>query len=176
MTADPPSAPRASVEVERTYDVDLDLAVPDLQGLPGVARVSEPEELRLEAVYVDTPDLRLRAAGITLRHRTGGTDDGWTLKLPAGDDREEVTVDAGPGPVPEALAALVRAHVRRRPLAPVVTLSTRRIVRRLLDDSGQPLAEIADDTVTGRVLPEAPEQRGCARGAGRARGCRPRGR
>ena len=38
----------------------------------------------LEAVYYDTPNLRLLAEGVTLRRRTGGEDAGWHLKLPVG--------------------------------------------------------------------------------------------
>ena len=39
---------------------------------------------RLAATYFDTADLRLAAAGLTLRRRTGGDDAGWHLKVPAG--------------------------------------------------------------------------------------------
>lgn len=146
-----------SVEVERKYDVPAQADVPDLAGLPGVDAVTEVEEHALEATYYDTPDLRLRAAAITLRSRSGGVDAGWHLKLPAGADREELTLPPAPGPVPEQLQALVRARVRRSELAPVARLSTRRRVRRLLDASGRALAEVADDAVTGRPLPAGDE-------------------
>ena len=146
-------APRTSVEVERKYDVDdLELAPPQLDGLPAVDAVTPAEEHRLEAVYYDTADGRLRAAGVTLRHRTGGTDAGWHLKLPAGRGREEITVQGDPGEPPPALTSLVRSRVRDERLAPVATISTRRVVQRLLDPAGRPLAELADDTVTGRRL------------------------
>ncbi len=147
---------RSSLEVEAKYDVEPDAALPELTGLPGVAAATSDEFL-LEAVYFDTDDLRLRAASITLRHRTGGTDAGWHLKLPAGKAREEVTVDAGPGQVPPQLAALVRSRVRERALVPVASLSTRRVARRLLASDGTPLAEVADDTVIGRPLPSGAE-------------------
>lgn len=147
---------RSSVEVEQKYDVDPDLAMPDLTGLPGVATSTADEHL-LEATYYDSTDLRLRAAGITLRHRTGGTDAGWHLKLPAERGREEISADGGSGQVPEPLAALVRSRVRTRPLTPVAVLSTRRVARRLLGPDGTPLAEIADDTVIGSRLPAGPE-------------------
>ena len=150
------AALRSSLELERKYDVDLDAAVPDLDDLPGVAGSDEREHL-LEATYYDTDELVLRSAGITLRHRTGGTDAGWHLKLPAGRAREEVTVDAGPGDVPEPLAALVRSRVRSRRLRPVAVLATRRTARRLLGPDGTPLAELADDRVVGRPLPTGAE-------------------
>ena len=151
-----PAALRSSLEVERKYDVVPDAEVPELTGLPGVATVTADEHA-LEAVYFDTADLRLRSAGITLRHRTGGTDAGWHLKLPAGRAREEVVLDAQPGAVPDVLAALVRSRVRDRELAPVARLSTRRVARRLLAADGTPLAELADDTVVGRPLPDGVE-------------------
>jgi hypothetical protein len=148
---------RSSIEVERKYDVpDLDLAVPDLAGVPGVGSVSAPEEHLLEAVYYDTPDRRLRAAGITLRRRTGGTDAGWHLKLPAALGREEVAADVAAEDVPAGLAALVRSRVRDRELAPVATITTRRTVRRLLDPAGRPLAELADDSVRPGGCPPGP--------------------
>ena len=149
----PLDATRASVEVERKYDVeDLEVLRPDLSALPGVGAVTPAEEHRLDAVYYDTEDGRLRAAGVTLRHRTGGTDAGWHLKLPAGRGRQEITVDGAPGEPPQALTALVRSRTRDGQLVPVATISTRRVVQRLLDPTGKPLAELADDTVTGRRL------------------------
>lgn len=155
---DPPSAAsaRSSLELEHKYDVDPQVSLPHLDGLAGVASTSEQEHL-LEATYYDTADLVLRQAGITLRHRTGGTDAGWHLKLPAGRAREELAVDGGAGEMPAALAALVRSRVRSRELRPVANLSTRRTARRLLAADGTALAEIADDAVVGRPLPAGPE-------------------
>ncbi len=62
----------ASREVERKYEVGPVAALPDLAGPPGLETVAAAREELLEATYVDTADLRLRAAGITVRHRTGG--------------------------------------------------------------------------------------------------------
>lgn len=107
----------------------------------------------LKATYFDTADLRLRAAGITLRHRTGGTDAGWHLKLPAAGGREEIAVKAPAGAVPEALARLVRARSRGQALAPVARLSTHRVTQRLVGPDGTLLAEFADDRVSGQTLP-----------------------
>jgi CHAD domain-containing protein len=50
--------------------------------------------------------------------------------------------------VPDELAGLVRARTRGAALAPVVQMRTSRGVLRLLDDAGQPLAEIAADNVS----------------------------
>ncbi len=142
----------AALEVERKYDVDSLLPVPELNGVAGTSP-GTAAEYALQATYYDTADLRLRRAGITLRHRTGGADDGWTLKLPAGADREELRVVADSDAVPEELLQLVRAWVRGQQLAPVGRLSTRRTVQQLLDADGRALAEFLDDTVTGEALP-----------------------
>lgn len=141
----------SAVEVERKYDVAADTAVPDLSGLPGVVGV-EVRTYELDATYVDTEDLRLRAAATTLRRRTGGADAGWHLKLPHGADREEVRLDGDTSPeVPAALHALVRARTRALPLVPVARLQTTRTVHRLQTADGRVLAEVADDVVVGRA-------------------------
>jgi len=147
-------------EIERKYDPGaggaavLD-AVKAMTGTAGVAAVAQEPEQFLDAVYYDTADLRLIRAGITLRRRTGGEDAGWHLKLPAGaDTREEIRLPlAGPGAsadgaVPDELAALIRAYTRGAALAPVVRIETDRRVLRLLDGTGQTLAEIAADHVS----------------------------
>ncbi|MCS0638099.1 CYTH and CHAD domain-containing protein [Streptomyces sp. LP05-1] len=94
-------APAAGHEVERKYAAGPGTRLPDLTEVKGVARSESRGVTELDAVYYDTADLRLAAAGITLRRRTGGADAGWHLKLPvAPDTREELTVplDAAPGP------------------------------------------------------------------------------
>lgn len=144
----------ATLEVERKYDVDAGIDVPALDGLPGVASVAPPVVLELVATYFDTADLRLRGAGVTLRHRAGGPDAGWHLKVPLGADREELQVDGDDpqAPVPEALQALVRAVVRTAPVVPVARLLTTRTVHALLDVGGAQLVEVVDDQVEGRLL------------------------
>ncbi len=140
------------IEVELKFDVDEAIALPSLLDVESVAALEQPVEQHLEATYFDTPDLRLAQAGITLRRRTGGSDDGWHLKLPkAKNERLEVHRPLGRAirTVPKPLAGLVRAYVRDQQLGPVATLSTRRIVHRLLDHEGGVLAEVADDHVVG---------------------------
>src|SRR3954470_9548003 len=94
------------------------LHLPDLAGvLDGVA-VGEPETVRVETVYYDTPDLRLARWGVSLRRRAG---EGWTLKLASPPsapgkpgavlEREEMTFPGGSKP-PEAAMGIVRAYVR----------------------------------------------------------------
>jgi CHAD domain-containing protein len=141
------------LEIEHKYDIDPGTALPDLSGLPGVT-VGEPVTHTLVARYFDTDDLSLAAHGITLRHRRGGPDDGWHLKLPVEPGvRRELHEPPGTGKtVPSRLATLVAAHTRGRPLCRVATLETRRTVVPLLGAGDEVLAEVADDEVRGRPV------------------------
>jgi inorganic triphosphatase YgiF len=141
------------LETERKYEADDSFTLPSFAGLPGVAREDEPHVYQLTATYYDTPDLRLLAQRMTLRRRTGGTDEGWHLKLPvAQDTRKELHEPLGDTRVPARLAAAIG----ELPVAPVAILETRRSVRHLYDDAGKQLAEIADDLVTGRKVDSRP--------------------
>src|SRR3569623_1056147 len=94
-------------EVELKYAADDDYAMPSLvklvaetaeAALPADVPLSDgvAAEHRRDAVYFDTADLRLAAAGLTLRRRTGGDDAGWHLKVPAGTaTRSEVRLPPG---------------------------------------------------------------------------------
>jgi inorganic triphosphatase YgiF len=138
-------------EVEDKYAVSEDAALPSLESLPGVYAVSAPVEHDLEATYFDTSDLRLAAAGITLRRRTGGDDAGWHLKLPAFGARDEMQLplDEGTTAVPSQFRDTLQGVVRHAPLNSVATVRTRRTMQRLLDGDGRVLAEVADDRVSG---------------------------
>lgn len=102
--------PTVHLEVEKKYAADDFFELPSLTDLvAGVADgrgavvdagspVVEGEAVsqRLAATYFDTADLRLAAAGLTLRRRTGGDDAGWHLKVPAGTgSRSEVRLPLG---------------------------------------------------------------------------------
>src|ERR1700722_3686197 len=89
-------------ETEQKYEVEGDVALPSLADLPRVADVSEPEPETLTAEYYDTDDLRLLRAGITLRRREGGSDEGWHLKLP----------DAAAGTAEKTAGASRRREIR----------------------------------------------------------------
>jgi hypothetical protein len=148
------------LEIEQKYEVDPDFTMPDLGGLGG-AGTAAPETQLLVARYYDTGDLRLAAAGVTLRRRTGGPDAAWHLKLPAGvDTRREVHAPLGSGAdgVPSGLAELVAAWTEGRPLRPVATLETSRTVWRITGHGSEVLAEVADDVVNGHrdALPGSP--------------------
>jgi len=135
--------------------------LPDLAGAGGSVSMAPPDVQLLEATYFDTDDLRLIAAHITLRRRTGGEDAGWHIKLPVGGDtRREVHFPLGPPGrvVPGEIAAEVARWSGGAPLRPVARLETRRTVRRLVSKAGEVLAEVADDQVTGsRPDPADPE-------------------
>jgi inorganic triphosphatase YgiF len=142
------------LETELKLDVDPAFVVPDLGGLINGQTVSEPEVRHLVANYFDTSDLRLAAAPVTLRRRTGGPDEGWHLKLPVGaGTRRELQAPLGDDPtaVPPQLASLVATWAEGHPLQVVAVLETRRTVRNLLGADGTVLAEVADDLVTGRL-------------------------
>jgi CHAD domain-containing protein len=163
-------------ETEQKYEVEAGVALPSFADLPRVATVSEPEQETLTAEYYDTDDLRLLKAGITLRRRQGGSDEGWHLKLPdsakrtaartAGASRRReirLTLEngdrdridrrkSGGDPVPAELARLVRAHARDASLRPVARIETRRRLTTLRDAAGTSLAEIAVDEVAAQSL------------------------
>lgn len=143
------------VERERKYSADDGFRLPDLTGCGGVTTTSDATALDLDAVYLDTADLRLARSGFALRRRTGGHDAGWHLKVgSAGGDRTEYQFPAGADDEapPAELVALFRAASRGRPVAPAARITTRRVERRLLDERGRSLAEVAEDTVEGRDL------------------------
>jgi CHAD domain-containing protein len=142
-------------ETERKYEAPPGTVLPGLDGLPGVAAESGPQEQRLEARYYDTEDLRLIRSGVTLRRRQGGSDPGWHLKLPeGGDSRREIRLPLARATrqVPRELGRLVRAFTRGEALAPVAEISTVRQSRVLLDAAGGSLAEVVDDHVSASTL------------------------
>jgi CHAD domain-containing protein len=148
-------------ETEAKYDAPEGTALPHLDALPQVAGTSGPDEEQLEAEYYDTADLRLMRAGITLRRRRGGHDQGWHLKLPAGaDTRREIQlpIGQGGGRVPGELAHLVRGYTRGEPLQRIARVSTRRQRQILLGRHGESLAEVAADDVHAQILDGTAEE------------------
>ncbi|CDO33315.1 CYTH and CHAD domain-containing protein [Mycolicibacterium porcinum] len=142
-------------EIERKFVVTENTVSPSFEGLSAVAEVVRTGTQHLDAVYFDTPDRDLAAHRITLRRRTGGSDAGWHLKLPAGvDTRTEVRAPLGTATdiVPEDLRDIVLAIVRDRPLSPVARISTQRSVEVLHSDDGTGLAEFCDDRVTASAV------------------------
>ncbi|ACC41727.1 CYTH and CHAD domain-containing protein [Mycobacterium marinum] len=159
----PVKAPKTArhLEVERKFDVVESTVSPSFEGIAAVARVERKPVQALDAVYFDTADQDLASNRITLRRRTGGSDAGWHLKLPAGGDArtelhapitEPDTSESLGAPtqhrVPAELLDVVLAIVRDRPLQPVARISTQRASQFLYGVDGAPLAEFCDDHVT----------------------------
>ena len=110
-------------------------------------------ELRLDATYYDTADLRLARRGITLRCRDGEPGPRWTVKFP-NDDRgpvlahREVRFDGPADEVPDLAADLVLASTRTQVVDPVAQLTTMRRPVEIHGHDDQLLAEVLDDTVS----------------------------
>lgn len=131
---------RAFVERELKLELEEGFSLPDLPG--------EPLESRLfTSTYYDTPDRSLAGAGLTLRRRVENGLSRWQLKLPRGGNaRAELEAPGGPVGPPAELAALLAAHVRHGPPAPVATLRTRRNGVRV-GDNGRTVADVTLDSV-----------------------------
>jgi len=130
--------------------------LPDLTDIAeGVTSVPGSRK-ELDAVYYDTVDLRLIRSGITVRHRSSGTDDGeWTVKFPDEGDhpegtlaRREINVDGAGRAMPASIEGLVRGYARSAPLVPVARLQTLRQSLELRDRDGRRLGEVDDDEVS----------------------------
>ncbi|MET0235925.1 MAG: CYTH and CHAD domain-containing protein [Kibdelosporangium sp.] len=136
---------RTHREIERKYEADSDAEIPEL---PGV--VAEPQRETLDAVYYDTADLRLIRSGLTLRRREGGQDEGWHLKVPAGQDqRDEIHIPLdGKTDPPKQFTDLTLGYTRGAKLQPVARIKTERTRWEILGHKGKRLAEVTDDRVT----------------------------
>jgi inorganic triphosphatase YgiF len=145
------------IEQEVKLEAGIGFRIPDLAGVAiGITVRPEPEQ-RLQAIYVDTPDLRLVRSGLTLRHRADRSlprsTGEWTLKLPEDSagatlTRRELNWPGPWGAVPDEIAALVRAYRRTANLVPVARLVTHRRRTLLCGRQGEPLLEIDDDVVS----------------------------
>ncbi len=157
------TAPTSHREVEKKLRVHGLFMMPDLAEAGIVAGVQRHETFSMRAVYHDTAALTLFRWGITLRHRTGGGDEGWHMKLPVagadGSTRDEMhlPLDAGEiGSVPGAFIEVIAPLLREQPVGPVVTLSTERTPHIVLNGEGRAIAEVVDDIVSviheGRIV------------------------
>ena len=125
---------RETVEREVKLRAGEEFRLPELGG--------EAIEPRLFiSTYHDTTDHRLARRGVALRHRVENGKGLWQLKLPQGKARLELEAAGGPGSPPDEMLALVVAHLRAEPIAPIARLRSRRVGVRA---DG---AEIVHDTV-----------------------------
>jgi CHAD domain-containing protein len=127
-------------EHELKLAIDAGFRLPSLPGTPLPRRL-------LISTYYDTGAYDLAYAGITLRHRIKRGKQSWQLKIPLGDDRQEVEVVDTQTDPPDALRTLLILHLGERKLVPVVTL---RVWRSgiLVRHGRVAVAEIAQDHVT----------------------------
>lgn len=142
------------LEVERKFTLGPDQVAPDPTAWPGVTAASSPVRFELDALYFDTDDLRLATAGVTLRRRTGGPDDGWHLKVPSdGEGRLEhgLPLDAGHNTPPAEFTAQVAHLTEGASLRQICRVRSTRVERRL-DGPNGPLASMCDDSVTTQNL------------------------
>ncbi|MEU6877031.1 CYTH and CHAD domain-containing protein [Streptomyces sp. NPDC046712] len=143
-------------EIERKYEATDTTGLPDLTRAPGVSAVLDRGVAELDAVYYDTPGLRLADDSLTLRRRTGGEDAGWHLKFPvASGIRDEIRAPLA-DTLPAELAELLRSRTREEDVVPVMRLRSSRQVHHLVDDAGELLAELSVDTVRADRLPGGP--------------------
>ncbi|HET7012523.1 MAG TPA: CYTH and CHAD domain-containing protein [Streptosporangiaceae bacterium] len=146
-------------ETEIKYEMPNGVALPKLDELSSIASVRAAADEDLDAQYFDTDDLRLIHAGVTLRRRVGGHDEGWHLKTPVGlHTRREIhsplgrqTLRDGDLTVPDELMELVLVHTRGKRVRPAAVIKTQRRRLLLLDESGDQLAELAIDDVHAQV-------------------------
>ena len=135
-----------ALEVESKFEVAADVPVPAPEAFaPLIA--DAPVEHELSATYYDTPDLTLTRHKVTLRRRTGGSDEGWHLKLPGRVGRTELQAPLG-DEIPDELIAAVAGLVRRRELTPIARIDNRRQVILLRDTEGTAVVEFCDDRVS----------------------------
>ncbi|TKB80153.1 MAG: CYTH and CHAD domain-containing protein [Nitrospira sp.] len=138
---------------------ELKLTVAPGFRLPRLPGVSLPRKLVI-STYYDTTAYDLAHARITLRHRIERGKKAWQLKIPLGDDRQDIEVAGTQANPPDSLRQLLRLHLDHRTLVPVVTL---RVWRRgfLVHHGRVPVAEIALDTVSvlknGRIIQHSRE-------------------
>ncbi|MEV4630160.1 CYTH and CHAD domain-containing protein [Micromonospora sp. NPDC049523] len=138
------------LEEERKYEVDENFTLPDLSAtVPPGGRVLALPPVTLTATYLDTTDLRLARAGVSLRHRKGDPLP-WTVKLPSDvpGTRHEISRPGKRRETPAELTALVTAYSRGVPLVPAAVVRSVRHAYELRDDADRVLAEIADDAVS----------------------------
>ena len=133
-----------TLEVERKFDLDPGQELPPLDGLEPSA------EFRLEATYFDTIHFALTRQRLVVRHRTGGDDDGWHVKLPGSDVDHRVEHHAPPDAprLPPGLRDLVADSLDGQALVPVARLRTRRRQAPWRNPAGQLLGLVCTDDVT----------------------------
>ena len=132
--------------VRSTLEHELKLEPPEGFQLPPL----EGEELparHFTSTYYDTERRSLGHAGITLRRRLENGVSQWQLKLPRGGNvRAEIQELGGPVGPPDAMRALLTAHLRDGGLEEIAMLRTRRSGIRVADGD-RAVADVTLDIV-----------------------------
>ena len=133
-----PISPQA--EYEPKLAIEANFRLPKLPGTPLPRRL-------LLSTYYDTVAYDLAHARITLRHRIERGKQSWQVKIPLGNDRQEVEVVDSQTDPPAALRELLILHLGQRKLVPILTL---RVWRNgiLVRHGRVPVAEVALNHVT----------------------------
>lgn len=139
------------VEFKFRIPADSDLDLSQLLRVTQVQFTPEPTRSMI-ATYYDTSNLNLLRWGITLRHRIGGGDDGWHMKVPAGPSagsstRDEIRIDKPAGAVPVELASIAAPLIRRQEIVAMASVQTERTPFIVAHASGESLIEVVDDRV-----------------------------
>lgn len=145
-------SPTEQREREFKFDIPDAWELPNLTSLVPAGGSVARRAVSLDSTYYDTADQALRAAGVTLRRRTGDEDEGWQLKVPAGDARTEIGLPLGTRAVPAEFRRLTTGVRAGEPLQPVARVRTERQVHAILAPDGTPLAELALDDVVGTAM------------------------
>ncbi|MFO0700020.1 MAG: CYTH and CHAD domain-containing protein [Nitrospira sp.] len=142
----PQKSHAGSSPISSQAERELKLAIETSFRLPRLPGTPLPRRL-LVSTYYDTVAYDLAHAQITLRHRIERGKKSWQLKIPLGDDRQEVEVADTHTDPPAVLRELLILHLGQRKLAPIVTL---RVWRSgvLVRQGRVPVAEVALDHVT----------------------------
>ncbi|MDH4080122.1 MAG: CYTH and CHAD domain-containing protein [Nitrospira sp.] len=146
MTRPHTVSPQRSSTISAHLERELKLSIGDAFRLPRLPGTLLPRRL-LISTYYDTAAYDLAHARITLRHRIERGKKTWQLKIPLGDDRQEVEVPAKQSDPPASLRRLLILHLGHRRLMPVVTLRVWRTGLQMCQGH-VPLAEIALDSVS----------------------------
>ncbi len=145
-------AARAERERELKFDVADTWSLPDLDALAPPGGSILASGIGLESTYFDTDGHDLFDSGLTLRRRTGSTDEGWQLKVPAGEARTEIRMALNGRGAPRELQQLTLGARRGARLRPVAIVRTTRDARLIVDADANPLAEVVVDEVTAESL------------------------
>jgi CHAD domain-containing protein len=143
---------RTELEQELKFDVAETWVLPDLDELAPPGGSIRATDIGLESTYYDTDSRDLLASGLTLRRRTGTTDEGWQLKVPAQRGRTEIRTPLDGRTAPRELQQLTLGVRRGARLRPILIMRTRRDARLIVDADTAPLAEVVVDHVTAETL------------------------